>query len=247
MKLKILIIPLLILIIIVFSIWFLMPTYFAVKDTKVKLDEATAKNEDIKNKLETAKSLNQELLSKGEEQKILNVYLPENKEEEEVINYFDDLVRREGMLAVGLALSPKENPQPIVPVDPSTGVALEASSDPAVQYMNATFKVAGTYEKVRDFMEKLSKLKRFNEISALKISKDVSQENESGASNSLIVDATAGFGYLEKIKNVSDINNSALVSGKFDLSAIDYIKNNRNTEISGLTPDTAGKSNPFVQ
>lgn len=246
MKLKILIIPLLILAIIVFSIWFLAPAYFSVKDTKAKLDEVVAKNEDIKNKLETAKRLNQELLSKGEEQKIISVYLPENKEEEGVINYFDDLVRREGMLTLGFALASKENLQSAIPLDPLTGMALETSSDPSVQYMNAKFKVLGTYEKIRDFMEKLSKLKRFNEISTLKISKDVSSENESGASSGLIVEATAGFGYLEKIKNISDIDNKALISGKFDLSTIDYIKSNKNTEISELTPDAAGKANPFM-
>jgi hypothetical protein len=91
----------------------------------------------------------------------------------------------------------------------------------------------------------LENLGRYSRVSSIKISKN-SGEGASLANDNLSVKAILEFGYLEKIKTVSDINNKALAASAFDLSPVDYIKNNKNTEITELTLDAPGKNNPFT-
>lgn len=245
MKLKILIVPLLLVAIIAFSIWVLAPSYFTVKEEVGKLDEANQKANDIKSKLEKASKLSQELTKRGEEQKIITEYLPENKEEEKVVNYFNDLVLRQGMTILDFSIAPKVS-QLAVPLTDASGIPVEIDTTPAVQYVNVDFTVAGTYEKIKDFLSKLDSIKRLNSISKISISKGSANESEAPSSGNLIAEVTTGFGYLEKIKTVSNINNKALASEKFDLSIIDYLKNSNNTEITELNLDAAGKNDPFT-
>lgn len=245
MKLKILIIPLLIVAVIAFSIWVLAPSYFTMKEEVGKLDEASRKADDIKNKLETASKLSQELTERGEEQKTVTQYLPENKEEEKVINYFNDLVLRQGMAILDFSIIPRAS-QLVVPTTDASGMPIEIDTTPTVQYVDVNFTVAGAYEKLKDFLSKLDNIKRFNNISMISISKGSAGESETASSDSLMIEATTGFGYLEKIKTVSNINNKALASEKFDLSIVDYLKNSKNTETTELNLDAAGKNNPFT-
>lgn len=245
MKVKILIIPLLIVAIIAFSIWVLAPSYFTMKEEKSKLDEASQKVDDIKNKLATASQLSQELNARGEEQKIVAEYLPEKKEEEQVVNYFNDQVLRQGMAILGFSVIP-EIIQPAAPTMDASGMPIEIDTTPVVQYVDVDFTVAGTYEKLKDFLGKLNNIKRFNRISMISISKGPAGESENSSPDNLRMEATTEFGYLEKIKTVSNINNKALLSEKFDLSIIDYLKNGKNTETTELNLDTAGKINPFM-
>jgi len=246
MKLKIVFVPLLILVIIIFSIWVLAPTYFSVKEELVKLDEASRKVNDINDKMQKAAKLNEELLSRSVEQKTLTEYLPESREEDQIVNYFNDLVLRAGMVAFDFSVTPKKI-QAAVPQVDAAGVPLtEAVVVPVVEYADVNLGAAGTYEKIKDFLGKLDNIKRFNKISTIKISRAPANESENAVSNSLLMTATTGFGYLQKIKSVNNIDSQSLVSDKFDLAVVDYIKSGKNTEISDLTLDTAGKSNPFT-
>lgn len=246
MKLKIIAIPLLILVIIVFSIWVLAPGYFEVKEDLVRLGEANQKVSDINDKLQKAGKLNEELLSRSAEQKMLTEYLPESREEDKIINYFNDLVLRAGLVAFDFSVAPKKI-QIAAPKVDATGVPLvETSVTPVVEYANVNLGASGTYEKIADFLRKLDNIKRFNKISTIKISKTTANENGDVPAGSLMMTATTGFGYLEKIKSVSNINSDSLISEKFDLAVVDYIKSDKNTEISDLTLEAKGKSNPFM-
>ncbi|MEK7598208.1 MAG: hypothetical protein AAB487_00550 [Patescibacteria group bacterium] len=246
MKLKIVIIPLLILVIIIFSIWVLAPSYFAVKEDLVQLDEANRKVSDINNKLQKAGKLNEDLLNRSEEQKMLTEYLPESREEDKIINYFNDLVLRAGLVAFDFSVAPKKIKM-IAPMVDAAGVPLPAAGiTPAVEYADVNLGASGTYEKIKDFLGKLDNIKRFNKISTIRISHAAANESGNVPAGGLTMTATTGFGYLEKIKSVSNINSDALISEKFDLAVIDYIKSDKNTEISDLTLEAKGKSNPFM-
>jgi Tfp pilus assembly protein PilO len=255
MSLKIIIVPLLILTIIVFSIWILAPAYSDVKNSIAKLAEAKISFENIDQKAQMAEKLSQELSGDSENQNIISSYIPSEKKEEDMINDLNDIAYTQGMAVYNISII-KENSTPLIPViDPNTGQVQPAiETIPVIQDSHASIGAIGDYDKIKGFLRKLSSLKRYNSFSSIKIfnSKANRSEGESSSaneenSNILKMEAVANFSYLEKVKNVVDIDSNIFTTGQFDLSAVDNIKKNKDTIVPELnTGIQAGRTNPFT-
>jgi|GEM_PF-1194633 len=261
MNLKILAFPVLIFTIIVFSIWFVYPVYSDLLITRAKLNEINGKLENIDQKTQMAEKLNGEISSKAEYQNILDGFLPAERNEEQIINEVNDIIFGGGMVFYSLAFKEKETHLEDVPVpsldergnpitDPVTGQPVYNEVIPKIKNAQITIGGIGDYDKIRGFLRKISSLERMNSVSSIRIFK--ATENSSGteadnaSSGTLKMEATVDFKYLDKVKNTIDMDDGIFTTGQLNLSALDQVKETRNTVVPELRTETEGKQNPFV-
>jgi len=261
MSLKIIIVPLLVLTIIVFSIWLLVPAYQEMKNSIAKLDEAEANIENIEQKTQIAERLSQELSQDIETQDIIAGYIPFEKKEEDIFNNLNDIAYTQGMAVYNISLG-KESSVPSAPsvpaaMDPFSGLPMPAAETiPVIRNVQASLGAVGDYDKIKGFLRKLANLKRYNNIASIKILKNKAsttggeQAGASSLDNGILkMEVLASFNYLEKVKNAIDIDNKIFVTGQFDLSAADSIKKNKDTIVPDINIGAGaqtGKANPFI-
>ena len=261
MNLKILAFPLLIFAIIVFSIWFIYPAYLDLSLSRAQLDEVNGRMENIDQKIQTAERLNEEISNNAEYQNILADLLPAGKNEERIVNELNDIVFGEGMVFYSLAfIESDKNILENAPVqaldefgnpviDPVTGQPVYSETIPKIKNSQVTAGAIGDYDKIKGFLRKIIGLTRMNSVASIKIFKAASSdslEEEIASSGTLKMEVAIDFKYLEAVKNTIDTNDGIFTTGQLNLSALDQIKETKNTIIPELRAEPNGKQNPFV-
>lgn len=266
MKLKLFIVPSLVVALIVFIIWFLVPDALKLREDLGKLQATDAKLVDIQEKNNGAEKLKNELQAIAEKKNVLLEFLPTTKQEENIIGDLDRITFGEGVALSNVTVekaSEASTPAEVTAL-PAEGavdsmglmapapVAAETSKD-----VKVSFKIFGGYEQIMRVLNKLVTLKRYNELVEVKISKAPAAaavlDPETGlpvgggtSANSLIGEVKANFKYLGKIKSIADINNNILKVGKFDTAIIDEINALKTTSLTILDPKEPGRTNPFI-
>jgi len=247
MKLKILILPLVIVTVMYLAIWVIAPAYSDADATRNRLTVAEDKLTDIKNKTDNANKLVQQLSFTSDQQNTLVQYLPENKREEEVISSINSIAAANGVSMLSLGLETKADLQEQVVFEeefvnanlsPEQMFAMLPKKTSA-KNLSASITVVGEYAKIRNFVISLNKFKRFNEITSLEIQRS-GNENELLQANMAI-----GLNYLPKIESMVGINNEIFGEGKFDMSVVDEINKNT-TDVSKVEVGSRGRANPFA-
>jgi len=242
MKLKLLIAPLLVLLIIVMAIWVVVPAYQELQTKKGELADAQTKLADIQGKNALAAKLKQALADNPAQKEILLGYLPEKAQEEVIIENLSSLAQGEGLTVADLSLSDnsqKNNPSaaPVV-VDASLGEV--APPVLAVNLTSTTIGFAGPYEKIKSFLGKLAAFKRDNNVISLKIAPAAT------AAGNLQADMSLNLAYFAGGSSAINPNSSIFSNGSFDTTVTDQIKNKLNTEIVPVNIGNTGKANPFL-
>ncbi|MFA4817973.1 MAG: hypothetical protein WC608_04615 [Parcubacteria group bacterium] len=242
MKLKLLIAPLLVLLIVVMAIWVIGPAYQNLQAQKKELAAAQKKLADIQEKNMLAAKLKQALADNPAQKEMLLKYLPEKAQEELIIENLSSLMQGEGLTLVNLAVlddSRKKSTQ-AAPVmnDASPGEIAPAAL--AADSIGISVGFVGPYEKIRSFMGKLATLKRDNNVAALKITA------VAAAAGSLQADMVLNLAYFTGGNSAINASSSVFSKDAFDMLTIDQIKNKLSTEIIPVTIGEAGKANPFL-
>jgi Tfp pilus assembly protein PilO len=256
MKLKILLVPMLIVIIVILAIWVIYPSVKNMNSNKADLAKAEAKLADIQNKNNQADILAQTLTSNKDKRDTLFVYIPDQKKEEEIISNLNSLAINAGLAVLSVAVSKPEENGTALPNDElatknsdnigETGTAEDVVIAPVD--FKVTIGVVGGYENIRDLLKKVASLRRFNSLTGLKISKDNSKSgDDQAANNSLTAEIGLTFNYLVENESVANVDDTAFSTGSFNMSVIDDIKNQMNTIVNGLTVGAKGVTNPFVR
>lgn len=234
MKSKVLLMPSIILVVIIFTIGIILPKIFETKTFYVALKDAKKELDSTMQKVEKANELSQTLIANTEKQNILTRYIPLKEQEEDAINNLDMLAYTEGLALTKLSPAPKNEI-----------LALQDASDNLIKISGINMAVVGNYGKIKTLLEKIKGMQRFNKILSLKISKVIIPNQDNANSDQLQADMVLGFGYLNKV-TVVNVNSDILNSGKFNMSVVDKITNNAKTNFSEITPGQAGKTNPFI-
>ena len=255
MKLKILVAPVLIVLIVVMAVWVVYPAFQDLQSNKASLGIQQANLKDIQEKNSKAEALAQSLNGSTEQRDILLGYIPEQKNEEEMINEINNLSSSEGLTVYKITVTDLVAPVVAAPVDASGSVAADSSVSKAVAPAMPTannftvdFGVAGNYAKIKELLGKIAALRRFNSISSLKITKsqDAKVADDSTVDN-LQADINVNFNYMVKGNSVANLDNSIFSSGSFDMSVVENIKDTMSTVVDGLTVDAHFAPNPFVK
>ena len=256
MKVKILLMPLIIVIVVAISIWLVYPTYSngstGVKENYTKFKDEQTKLTELLGKSENANSLSSQISSLSEKDVLYN-FVPVEKKEEEIVNSLINLASTSGLLlfdemvnqpAKEIQVVEEPVPAPVPALD-ANGVTLPVTMS-KMQNLKTEIKLAGSYEKIKDFLTSLGKLNRSNVFETLEISKSSSAGQPEADSNILLISAAVNFNVLKNTKlNSSNIGSSIFDSPNLETKVIADIKSQKNANNFQLNIEQTGKSNLF--
>lgn len=260
MKLKVLLFPSLVVIIIVLMIWVVYPAYSngldGLKEELKELEVEKEKLADISSKIENVSSLSSQIEADSEEKSVLFKYLPESAKEEEIIDNLNYLSGKEDVSVYDLGVSRVKTTE-VIPGTITLGEAeglippvsdFPASGLPEVPWPTASklevnISVTGKYDSIKNMLNKIYGLGRFNQVSNIEIKK--STETDKGMGDNLEFSAVLSFNFLKKVSNLSNLSNAIFSSKSFDTQIISDIENQKSTDILNLEVGPTGKSNPF--
>jgi Tfp pilus assembly protein PilO len=264
MKIKILLAPSLIVLIIVAIIWYVYPAYTNGIDGVKEKNQKSLSQKQLMEKLDSssrnAAKLVAELEIDSPDNALVYGYIPKNKEEERIIENLNVLAKDSALSVLNISVLEEKKDSSAsaqeatenVPVDPFSAVNITAPIQAPVtpkavpKSLKVSLSLVGDYANIKNLLEKVQKLKRFNAVSTLEI-KTLLKEDQS-VSESLQADIVLEFNYLSELKRLvdGDINNAVFSAGAFSKTAIDKIRDNRSIEVSTVIPGEKGGNNPFI-
>ena len=246
MKIKILLAPAIIVIIIVLCIWVVYPAYTngtsGVKEKYQKLKEQTRLSNNLDSQVNNVSKLSANLKSNALQNRVIFDYISKDKGEEKIIESLNLLAKDSGLSVLNISVFELKNE-----VDPnlSSGVAeIPVATTP--KKIKVDFVVFGDYGGVKVLMEKIQKMNRFNKFSALEI-KTLLKEDQT-ISESLSVKITLELNYLKELADLTegDIDNPIFSAGVFNTRIIDEISKSKSIEVKDVLPGQKGTANPFL-
>ena len=242
MKIKLLIMPILLVLIAVLVIWWIYPGYQDMKIKESELASANAKLAIIKEKNIKAEKLLDTWNNSIEQRSIIEKYIPEQKQEEDVIGSLNSLVSETGLALYDLSVSATEKKNASSVRENTAETEIDAvDSAPTAESFNVALGAAGDYGKIKTLLGKIGSLKRFNSISSLKIS---SASEQTGALQS---DIALNFSYIKRTNSAINPNNKIFLTGVFDIGIADEITQKLLTDIKATIIGSSGRENPFVK
>jgi len=248
MKLKLLIAPLLVVAIIIMAIWVIAPSYKGLQAQKETLKLTQQKLSNVQEKNRQAAKLRQDFAQSAEQKDLIFKFLPANPQEELLIGNLNSLAIGEGLAVNNLSVAADTGISvPVAPANVNAGAETSVAA-PSLATVTINAGVLGPYEKIKSFVNKLSTLKRYNNITAMKISRPASSTSggTTAPASNLQADITVDFAYLADNNTVVNANSGIFSSGKFDTSVIEQIKNKLSTDIAEISVGATGKANPFL-
>jgi hypothetical protein len=238
MKLKVLLVPFFLVLAVGLVVWLVMPKYYDDKLKRQELKMETEKLNSAVEKVEKVNTLMADLGANADKQAILFSFLPETQKEEEVINDLNIIASSESVAIKNLTVAKAQASAPAVS---------ETKTDIKTPGFDLEFTVVGPYDKIKNVVDRLSKIKRFNKISSLTIAKTTSK-NEKGeevAGSNLQAKIVLTFNYSKKADAVS-ISSDIFSQNKFDMSVIAKINSLRTTDTAKISSVSGGRENPFL-
>ena len=211
MKLKILLVPFFLVLAVGLVVWLVMPSYYDDNLKRQDLKNETDRLETATKKTEKVDKLMKDLSANADKQTTLFSFLPEKQQDEEIINDLNNIASSEGVSIANLSLAKSIGA-------PSVENTTEVKSNISATNFNMDFTIVGAYDKIKNVMDKLARLKRFNKVSALAITKTTTK-NEKGeevAGNNLQAKLTLSFSYLKKA-DAATINDTIFSQEGFDM------------------------------
>lgn len=267
MKIKILLAPALIVIIITMIIWLVYPAYTngvdGVSERYQKLKKQESFLAGFDKQYDRIGGLMADLNANAADNAVVFGYIPQDREEEKIIENLNSLAKDSTLSVLNISavdvkteITAKDeivDPTPKFPNPalmngnaPIVASELPVSPKAVAKKMNVSLSVAGDYGNIKNLLEKIQKLKRFNKVSALEIKAALKEDQT--PSGALLANATLEFNYLKPQTVVAegDINNAVFSAETFNRSVIEAIKNSRNINFNSVAPGQKGKSNPFL-
>lgn len=257
MRLKVLLAPFLVVMILIISIGYIKPD---VETLQIKRSDILSKENvltDMDAVLSNIRSLNSSLDAAQDSEKFAYRYLPEAIDQDQIIDAFNFLASQSGLTIIAMDLKqPRAAVREEPVVDPSaapfvTGANTGANPSLARTEQMKTFiftgSVIGPYENIRAFFDRLGHMERFHEVRSLSIVVDPQATSPDGNAdpNRLRGTFEATIGYFPKKPVASAFNIPVFKQSKLDLSGITTWVERITSVVPALERGEAGKPNPF--
>jgi Tfp pilus assembly protein PilO len=271
MRLKLIIVPALVILTLIISISFIKPDYDTLVQKKALLKQKQAEVAKIESTKANIASLVQNLDSKSDMEKFTLRYYPETMDQERVIDSFNFMA-----LQSGLIIDSMEMKEIIVEKEESLGVGgpltsvpgpgemapIEGGSPDLMMPMVPTYKTPtpgsyvaqvrakGGYENIKNFLDRLSRMDRMNSLVQMSIKvdeKEVAEGTEEVAATSgqLIGTFEARFDYVKGKEKQNAIGIPIFEKGTLSLETIEQAQARATSAVPVLTVNESGRANPF--
>lgn len=273
MKIKLLLVPSVITLIIVLGIWLVYPAYSngstGARDHYDQLKAEKAKLDSIMSKSGNVSKLATQLDSLGADKDVVYEFVPSDIKESEIIDNLNRFAADSGLLIYGLSVD-RPSLEVTAPEVPQTmgSTSLDAGATdvsvvpaapvlPKAKNFEANIQVSGNYDQIKNFLEKVNVFARSNNLDSLLLKKGISSVT-GGTSNATIsttapaldvltADMKIGFNILDKVKlSDGNVNDPVFSNSSFDTKIISQIKDQRSGTAMKLDIGQQGKTNPFM-
>jgi hypothetical protein len=265
MKIKILLAPTIIVLIIILSVWVIYPAYTngidGVKEKKQALKEQTRLSGNLDNQIKNVGTLSADLRSNATKNAVIFDYIPRDKNEEKIIGSLDLLAKDSGLSVLNISVFEIKNKEQnsvdaVVPTAPLgaalPGIMPEVATQPLAvtevvpKKIKVDLFVLGDYGGIKVLLEKIQKMTRFNKFVTLEI--NTLLKDDQTVSESLSAKITLEFNYLKELANLApgDIDNQIFSAGAFNKKIIDEIEKSKSIEVKDVLPGQKGTANPFL-
>lgn len=271
MKLKILVAPVVFVSIVILLIWYIKPIFGEWSVANSTLDNKRVFMTSLKAKNE--KVLNWKKMAEGdsESKEIINKYIPKEVKEEEIIDNLNSMAMDSGVVISDVVLTAPSDSNLEAGAGDSAAAVIETSADVSPDEVvsdnklsesriEVSLKAFGSYDKIKDFLNKTSSFRRFNEISSLSISANNTQissdssvdavDSDNPSSDSLSAEVVFAFNcaYAKNGDNVVEsINDAVFNTEALDMSVAKSISDSKNVIAKDLIIGQSGRNNPFVK
>ena len=263
MRLKVLIVPFFIVMILVLSIGYIKPDIdvLAAKQTKIAADEAQAAR--IEAIVSNISSLNNSLDTSKEAEMFMYRYLPATLAQEQAIDTFNFLALQSGVIIANMKLAQPPDKAVAEPlIDPAASAFIAGGTGSAdadtplpvppviVKTFILTGNVAGSYENIKAFFDRLAHTERFQEVRSFSLATAEKTGPATGnaaqePAASLTGVFEAEYGYLPPQALASALSMPIFSQSKFDFSSVNSLLSTIADPVPTLEKGEAGKPNPF--
>ncbi len=268
MRLKILLFPAVLVISVIVFIANIWPeiSLLSQMNSQYKKDKESLEN--IQLKKDDVASLNAVLENNKDKKDFVMTYVPEKNNDENNIYFLNYLATNSSLsvLNIGLdkvvedtsasaleasATNPVNTIASAVVTDPNTGEVIDPQvlleNSKKIKFAKAHVTVAGEYDNIKMYLDKLDRMEVYSKLSEVKIGKNKDDKKEENApeSNLLVADITVEFGYFPKKKD-AEYTALAKLGSNFDFGSIDKIRSVVAQNVPGIEAGASGRSNPFV-
>jgi hypothetical protein len=198
------------------------------------------------------------------DQDTIMTFIPDAVKEEELIDNLNFIAGNEGLSVVNLSVAAAPVVQEEAATDISGNPVVEGvvvdGSDPTAPIENTVVKakgyevelsVVGGYEKIKNTLDKIYKLKRYNSVKSLTIGANEEEGSEDGkakapSGDDLKADMVLNFNMLRKYSGTVSMNNPIFSQSSFDMKVAADVRNKKSVDILKMNIDQAGRANPFT-
>lgn len=256
MRLKVLIVPFFIVMILVLSIGYIQPGLGILETQKVELAKKSNQVANIESVVNNVDALSQSLDNKKELTQFMERYLPKQMDQGRVIDAFNFLTTQTGLSITDMAMEESLKVTAVVEpvVNPATGEVVSETvfKDPVAESYIASVKVRGSYENIKAFFDRISHMDRFHMVNDFAIETPKETEATTDAKPSapkttgnLMGTFKARFDYFpgRAVKTAMAI--PIFSKSEFDFSVPKKALDRITSPIADLEYTAAGKPNPF--
>lgn len=268
MQLKILIVPVLIILALVFGIGFIKPDYDTLTQKKALLAEKQSQVSKIETVKTNISALTQDLDSKGELEQFVLRYYPETMDQERVIDSFNFMATQSGLVIDSMDMKEvvsEKKEESLGVGGPLTSVPGDTAAMPPVAGMMpasmyhapspgsfvAQVKAKGSYENIKSFLNRLSRMDRMNSVITLSVDTDTKQaatqeeDTDVAPTEQLVGTFEARFDYLKNKEGQNALNVPVFGGSALSTTKLEEAKTWASSAVPALSVEQSGRANPF--
>jgi len=238
MRLKILVVPFLLVMIVILSIGYIKPdfdTILAKKAEIVAQDELQAKADKVVSNVDV---LNTALNQNQESEKFVLQYLPVALDQDQIVDAFNYLASQHGIIVTDMNMAKSSDPV-VAPQTAPDGTLVETAQQASTFVF--TGGVYGSYENIKAFFNRLTHIGRYQSIQLFSLQKDESNQNKSSdLKGTFVVD----YGFLPLKNGVSALSKPIFQNSTLSFTDVADLKA-KTTELPVLEKSASGRPNPF--
>jgi Tfp pilus assembly protein PilO len=257
MHLKVLLVPTLVVLILVLAIGFIRPSVADMQAKQIELDTVSAHLADVETAESNIDALNASLDSRSDAEAFVKQYLPERMDQDRPMDALNFLAAQSGVMLTGMELEEVKRVVAIPTdgsVDPAVAAEAEAMADPIPDTYTVSATVRGSYENIKTFLTRASRMDRLHDITAFGIEVDDKEQNQD-QEEGVVVDPAANlkgtfeasFAYFSGRPAVAVISAPLFQRSQVDFGPATAALERSTESIPSLDRPESGRSNPFRQ
>jgi len=238
MIVKMLIFPVILLIILYFSIAFIVPTAKLIPKAKEDIAQKEATLAKAKKQLGEVQAFQQDIDGHPAEVEYISDFVPNNQREEILLSDISQLAKESGVNLFSVGFS-EGRAKTVSKSDGETDIN-------QAQFIESKMIASGNYDSFKKFAHKLFRIKRLYDFKTFDLSKVEQKKNEDGEeqqNSEPVLNGTISFTY-EYIPGKAQVSFNS-IGKSIDYELINAIMNST-SQTSPLVPEPNNRKNPFL-